>query len=229
MGRPSLAGPRRRQIIEGLRAAILKHGIADASVQRIAAEANLPAGLVHHYFVSKEDLLIATVDQVVEDARTPLRAELDVLDPERALARGLDFLFIEYPADRDRSVLLSEIGVAAFRRPQLRKRLAALNEEIVAELTALFDHLPDCRDRHADNADLARMVICLLFGADAVWQLDSAAINPRRLRRQVEELVARHRGVDHGKTDARATPHDRGLRSHRARRRNADRKPSQAR
>ena len=86
MGRPSLAGPRRKQIIDGLRAAILKHGIADASVQRIAAEAKLPAGLVHHYFVSKEDLLIATVDQVVESLSTPLRAELQVLDPERASA-----------------------------------------------------------------------------------------------------------------------------------------------
>src|SRR6185369_14288458 len=110
MGRPSLAGPRRSQIIEGLRTAIVKHGLAEASVQRIAAEANLPAGLVHHYFVSKEDLLIATVDQVVESLSTPLRAELQVLDPERALARGLDFLFIELPADRDGSVLFAEIG-----------------------------------------------------------------------------------------------------------------------
>src|SRR6185295_18876749 len=120
MGRPSLAGPRRSQIIEGLRAAILKHGITGASVQRIAAEANLPAGLVHHYFVSKEDLLIATVDQIVSDLAEPLRAELRVLDPERALARGLDFLFIELPADRDRSIIFAEIGVAALRRPQLR-------------------------------------------------------------------------------------------------------------
>jgi TetR/AcrR family transcriptional repressor of bet genes len=229
MGRPSLAGPRRSQIIQGLRAAILKHGIAEASVQRIAAEANVPAGLVHHYFVSKEDLLIATVEQIVEDLRTPLRAELDVLDPERALARGLDFLFIEFPADRERSVLFAEIGVAALRRPQLRKRLAALDVEIVAELTTLLDRLPDCQGRHADNADLATMLICLLFGADATWQLDPAAINPRRLRRMVDELVARHRGVANGKTDARATPHDRGLRGHRVRRRRADRRPTQAR
>lgn len=229
MGRPSLAGPRRSQIMEGLRAAILKHGIAEASVQRIAAEATLPAGLIHHYFVSKEDLLIATVEQVVEDLRTPLRAELDVLDPERALARGLDFLFLEFPADRERSVLFAEIGVAALRRPQLRKRLAALNAELVTELTALLDRLPDCQNRRADNADLAMMLICLLFGADATWQLDSAAINPRRLRRMVEELVARHRGVSREKTDARATPRDRGVRSHRARRRTADRQHTQAR
>src|SRR6185369_14105069 len=108
MGRPSLAAPRRRQIIDGLRAAIVKHGLAGASVQRIAAKAGVPAGLVHHYFVSKEDLLIATVDQIVEDARSPIKAELEVLDPERALARGLDFLFLEVPADRDRSILFAE-------------------------------------------------------------------------------------------------------------------------
>src|SRR5882672_8630230 len=123
MGRPSLAEPRRRQIVDGLRTAIVKHGLAGASVQRIAANAGLPAGLIHHYFTSKEDLLIATVDQVVADARDPLKAELDVLDPERALERALDFLFLEVPADRDRSVLFAEIGVAALRRPQLRRRL----------------------------------------------------------------------------------------------------------
>ena len=229
MGRPSLAGPRRNQIISGLRAAILKHGIAAASVQRIAAAAGLPAGLVHHYFVSKEDLLIATVDQIVEDLRTPLRAELDVLDPERALVRGLDFLFIELPADRTRSVLFAEISVAALRRPQLRRRLAALNEEVVSELTALLDRLPDCHGRHAENADVALMLVCLLFGADAHWQFDSTAINPRRLRRLVEELVAHHRGTTHAKTDARTTSHDRGFRGHRARRPKSDSRPAQTR
>jgi AcrR family transcriptional regulator len=228
MGRPSLAGPRRGQIVAGLRCAILKHGLAGASVQRIAAEANLPAGLVHHYFVSKEDLLIATVDHVVEELRNPLRAELDVLDPERALARGLDFLFIELPADRTRSVLFAEVGVAALRRPQLRRRFADLNASIVLELTALLDRLPDCQGRHAENADLAMLLICLLFGADATWQFDSTAINPRRLRRLVEELVAHHRGASNGKTRSRATPHDRRLRGHRVRRRKADRQPAQA-
>lgn len=229
MGRPSLAGPRRSQIIDGLRSAILKHGIAGASVQRIAAEANVPAGLVHHYFDSKEDLLIATVDAIFEELRTPLRAELDILDPERALMRGLEFLFIELPADRTRSILFAEIAVAALRRPQLRKRLAALNTEVVSELTNLLDRLPDCEGRHAENADLALLLVCILFGADAHWQFDPNAINPRRLRRMAEELVARHRGASNGTSDARATPHDRGLRGHRARRRRANRQPTQAR
>jgi TetR/AcrR family transcriptional repressor of bet genes len=229
MGRPSLAEPRRRQIIDGLRAAIVKHGLAGASVQRIAAKAGLPAGLVHHYFVSKEDLLIATVDQMVEDARSPIKAELDVLDPERALSRGLDFLFMELPADRDRSILFAEIGVAAFRRPQLRRRLAALNAEVIAELTALLDRLSDRARHHDGNVDLATSLVCLLYGADAQLLSDPDAINPRRLRRLAGELVARSRGVADAKADARATPNDRGLRGDRTRRRAADRRATRAR
>jgi AcrR family transcriptional regulator len=228
MGRPSLAEPRRRQIVDGLRTTIVKHGLAGASVQRIAANAGLPAGLIHHYFASKEALLIATVDQVVADARDPLKAELDVLDPERALERALDFLFLEVPADRDRSVLFEEISVAALRRPQLRRRLAALTAYMTDELTALLDRLPDRARRHDANVDLATMVLCLLYGADAHLLADPSAINPRRLRRLAGELVARFRGVSNGKTDARATPNDREVRSDRARRRGTDRRVARA-
>jgi TetR/AcrR family transcriptional regulator, transcriptional repressor of bet genes len=195
MGRPSLAEPRRRQIVDALRATIVKHGLAGASVQRIAAEAGVPAGLIHHYFASKEDLLIATVDQVVEDLRAPLMAELDVLDPDRALARALDFLFIEAPAERMRSVLFAEIGTAALRRPQLRKRIAALNAEVVKEIAALLDRLPDRRGHAVENEDLATAIACLFIGADGIQLFDTRALDPRRLRRLAGDVVARARGM----------------------------------
>jgi TetR/AcrR family transcriptional repressor of bet genes len=229
MGRPSLAGPRRRQIIDGLRAAIVKHGLAEASVQRIAAEADVPAGLVHHYFASKEDLLIATVDQVVEDLRGPLMTELGVLDPGRALARALDFLFLELPADRERRLLFAEIWMAALRRPQLRKRVAALYQEIVAELTALLDRLPGRAAPHERSRDLAVVLVCLADGAEEQRMFDPTLIDLRRLRRAAGALVATFRGATDGQADGRATPHDRRLRGDRARRRAADRGPARAR
>jgi TetR/AcrR family transcriptional regulator, transcriptional repressor of bet genes len=228
MGRPSLAEPRRRQIIDGLRAAIVKHGLADASVQRIAEEADVPTGLIHHYFESKEDLLIATIDQVVEDLRMPLMAEVRVLDPERALARALDFLLLEFPADRERRLLFAEIWMAALRRPQLRKRIAALHEEIVTELTALLDRLPDRARRRAENRDLAMLLLCFADGADEQRMFNPDGIDPRRLRRLADELVARFRGGSHGKADGRAAPDARRLRNHRARRRGKDRRAPQA-
>ncbi len=229
MGRPSLAEPRRRQIVDALRTTILKHGLGHASVQRIAAEAGVPAGLIHHYFESKEDLLIATVDLIVDELKTPLKAELDVLDPERAFGRALDFLFLEIPTERMRSVLFAEIGTAALRRPQLRRRIAALNAEIVTELTALIDHLPDRRTRHADNAELAMLIACLFAGADAQLLFDAHAMDPRHMRRLADELVARFRGETDGKAHARSTPDARRLRGDRTRRRSADRRPARAR
>ena len=229
MGRPSLAEPRRRQIIEGLRTAIVKHGLADASIQRIAEEAGVPAGLVHHYFASKEALLIATVDQVVAEQRDPLLAEIAILDPERALARALDYLFLEVPADRPQNVLFAEIGVAALRRPQLRRRIAALNAEIIRELAALLGRLPDLDGRDADNADLALLLMTLFTGADGLAQFDSRIVNPRRLRLMADELVARFRGAHDEQADVRAAAHDRRLRGDRARRRGAHRRAPVAR
>ena len=229
MGRPSLAEPRRRQIVDALRATIVKHGLEGASVQRIAKAAGVPAGLIHHYFDSKEALLIATVDQIVDELKAPLKAELDVLDPERALARALDFLFLEIPTERMRSVLFAEIGTAALRRPQLRRRIAALNAEVVAELCALLDRLPDRHGRDADNAELAMVISCLCVGADSHLLFDPNVIDARRLRRTAAELVARYRGEPHGKADARGTPDARRLRGDRARRRAADRRAARAR
>ena len=229
MGRPSLAEPRRRQIIDGLRAAIVKHGLVDASVQRIAEQAEVPAGLIHHYFDSKEDLLIATVDQVVEDLRTPLLAELNVLDPERALARALDFLLLEFGADRERRLLFAEIWIAALRRPQLRKRIAKLHVELIDELAALLERLPDRAGLRAENRDLATLLICYADGAEEQRMFDPDGTDPRHARRLADELVARYRGVSHGKADGRQPPHDRRLRSDRARRRGEDRRSARAR
>jgi AcrR family transcriptional regulator len=229
MGRPSLAEPRRRQIIDGLRAAIVKHGLAEASVQCIAEEAQVPPGLIHHYFDSKEALLIATFDQVVEDLRTPLLAELNVLDPERALARALDFLLLEFGADRERRLLFAEIWIAAFRRPQLRKRIAALHVEMIGELAKLLERLPDRAGLNAENRDLATLLICYADGAEEQRMFDPEGIDPRRVRRLADEIVARYRGASHGKADARESPHDRRLRSDRARRRGKDRRSARAR
>jgi AcrR family transcriptional regulator len=229
MGRPSLAEPRRRQIIDGLRAAIVKHGLADASVQRIAEQAEVPSGLIHHYFESKEDLLIATVDQVVEDLRTPLMAELNVLDPERALGRALDFLLLEFPADRERRLLLAEIWIAALRRPQLRQRIADLHSEVIAELTKLLDRLPDRTHRHAENRDLALLLTCFADGADEQRMFNPKGIDPRRLRRMADELITHYRGEHDGKADGRAAPHDRRLRGNRVRGRGEDRRSARTR
>ncbi|WP_119300944.1 choline-binding transcriptional repressor BetI [Dongia deserti] len=55
---------RRRQLIEATIASIHDVGFAESSVSRIAAKAGVSAGIVHHYFEDKGELLEATLRQL---------------------------------------------------------------------------------------------------------------------------------------------------------------------
>lgn len=69
---------RRKQLIEATLLAIHEHGWADATVARIAKNAGVSTGIVHHYFGGKDDLLEATM-------RTLLRA---IAESSQQMMRG---------------------------------------------------------------------------------------------------------------------------------------------
>ena len=65
MARPKLDGVRKKQLIEAAMATISAYGIEDATVSRISANAGLSAGIVHHYFGGKSELLEATMQTLL--------------------------------------------------------------------------------------------------------------------------------------------------------------------
>jgi TetR/AcrR family transcriptional regulator, transcriptional repressor of bet genes len=82
---------RRRQLIEATIASIHDVGFSDSSVSRIAAKAGVSAGIVHHYFEDKDELLEATLRQLgtnlstsvirrLQAARSPIHRLMAVVD-----------------------------------------------------------------------------------------------------------------------------------------------------
>lgn len=70
-------GPiRRRQLVEAAIAVIHEHGFSNATVVRIAGRAGISAGMVHHYFKSKDDLLFATMRYLLAELRSDAIARL---------------------------------------------------------------------------------------------------------------------------------------------------------
>lgn len=53
------------KILEGAKSYLLKHGQFGFSIRSIATEAGVNQGLVHHYFGSKENLVLELIDSVV--------------------------------------------------------------------------------------------------------------------------------------------------------------------
>jgi TetR/AcrR family transcriptional repressor of bet genes len=90
-------GPiRRRQLVEAAIAVIHEQGFAQATVARIAKQAGLAAGLVHHYFEDKDDLLFATMRHLLAELRADAVARLArARDPHQRIRAIIDACFGE--------------------------------------------------------------------------------------------------------------------------------------
>ena len=89
MPKLGMAPIRRKQLVEAAIAAIHMHGFADATVARIARQAGISAGMVHHYFKDKDELLFATMRHLLAELRADAVARLAETREPRARIRAI--------------------------------------------------------------------------------------------------------------------------------------------
>lgn len=68
---------RRKQLIDATIRAIGRFGYANATLTQVASEAGLSPGIVNFYFKSKEQLLVATLEQIAEEYSTLWQAAIN--------------------------------------------------------------------------------------------------------------------------------------------------------
>ena len=56
---------RRQELINATISVVAAHGYSETTVSRVAKEAGLSLGLMHFYFKSKDQLLLATLERAV--------------------------------------------------------------------------------------------------------------------------------------------------------------------
>ena len=89
MPKLGMAPIRRKQLVEAAIAAIHAHGFANATVARIAAQAGISAGMVHHYFKDKDELLFATMRHLLAELRADAVSRLSGTADPRARIRAI--------------------------------------------------------------------------------------------------------------------------------------------
>jgi len=125
---------RRRHIAEALWRVTVAHGLEGVSLRHVAAEAHVSMGLVQHYFTSKDEMLLFSLDalheQVTERVTRHIASASQPLGP-RALVRAV--LIEMLPLD-EQSRTEAQVGLAFMAH-------AAVHPPVAAALRAKFDQL----------------------------------------------------------------------------------------
>jgi len=175
MPRPSNTEARRREIVEGLMAAMAQSGYSGASIQAIARAAGLTPGLVHYHFESKQEVLLALVEELSRRVRARYEARLaGSAEPWDRLRAFLDaHLALGQDADPRAVACWVAIGAEAVRLPEVRQVYEAAIAQQLETLQSLVREILVAEGRPTREArSLAAGLLAAIQGS---YQLAVAA------------------------------------------------------
>ena len=141
----------RARIIEATEQVIRDEGYAAASTRRVAQHAGLKPSLVHYYFPTTDDMLLAVFRRGAAQSDEMIDRALNSADPVRALWR--------FFSDTSRTALAMEFMALAIHRDGIRAEIAKHSDAMRQRQTELFERL--LGDRLADIGAAAGLSVVL--------------------------------------------------------------------
>jgi TetR/AcrR family transcriptional repressor of acrEF/envCD operon len=170
---------RRWQLIEATIALLSREGVGAASIRRISEEADVPLGLVHYCFTSKQELIAETIRQLNTENTAAARAALSVsADAGTDLRSTLTAAFRAYWSLVERSprrqLLTYELNAYALRDKELAPIAEKAHREQLTGVRDLLDEIATAAGRRwtAPVDDVARLVLTVTGGATLNWLND---------------------------------------------------------
>lgn len=149
-------------IVRGVVASLDSHGYAETSISRVLEQTGLSRGAVQHHFRTKEDLIAATAEYLMERSLRAIRAP--AARRTRHLDRELKDLWRGVIQTRDYRALL-EILSAMRTDKQLRRRILAILKNWNARIDAAMLQLYRSTSGSDDEViELMAMSRCLFRG-----------------------------------------------------------------
>ena len=153
---------RRAELTHAFARVLAVHGYAGATIARVAAEAGVAPGLVHHHFEGKDDLLASLLGMLLADFRK--RASLRESTEHPLEAYVMAAVALEDGADTVAARCWVGVLAEALRDPALFARVRRL---VDAELEAIVRRSGGKLSAHGSGAVLAFIFGSLLLGAFA--------------------------------------------------------------
>lgn len=159
---------RRRSLLRAALVTVAEFDIDGATVARICAGAGASRGLISHYFNNKEDLLVAALDGLFDEAQA-LKQDIaaDAARPPRERIRAIAHSSFLPPVYSWETAAAWQAFTNSSRyRSAFRAPLRASSERSVATVTPLFEMLARQPGLRIDAFDAATGLFVLI---DGLW------------------------------------------------------------
>ncbi|SEW31727.1 TetR/AcrR family transcriptional regulator [Natrinema salifodinae] len=153
------------EIMRATYRALREHGYADLTIKRIAAEYGKSTAAIHYHYDTKDDLLAAFLDYLLDQFKDAVH-DVETTDPEQRLDLLLDKLLVDPKDHRDLLVAMLEMRSQAPYEDRFSDRFQQNDEYIRYMLRTVVDHgIQEGVFNDIDAEHAARALMTIVDGA----------------------------------------------------------------
>ncbi|ATW88621.1 TetR family transcriptional regulator [Halohasta litchfieldiae] len=174
-------------IIRATGRSLCEYGYADLTMQRIAAESSVTTAAIHYHFDTKEELLNAFLDDLVD--RFEQQVSCESSDPRQQLTTLLDAVFSPPKSSSDEfPVALMELKSQAPYHDTYRDRFHELDDTVrTVVTTAVEEGIESGYFADVDAEEIARFVSTAINGGHV--RMVALGEEPAKTRNVVEDYL----------------------------------------
>jgi len=191
MSKSDVAAERKDQIVRATVDCISKFGYHNFSMQDVARAAGVSKGIIHYYFLNKDDLMRSVLDKVAGDIEEVLQADMAAIeDPARKLK-----VFIEVCAEvvrntREYYQVSMDFWTQINQNEEVRRAIAnhyAKFRETCARV--IQEGVSKGVFRSVDPIQHSSYVIAIIDGLSLQWLFDQSVFEYDKLIANVSGLI----------------------------------------
>ncbi|WEL16841.1 MULTISPECIES: TetR family transcriptional regulator C-terminal domain-containing protein [unclassified Halorhabdus] len=169
--------------------ALREHGYADLTIERIADEYGKSTAAIHYHYDTKDDLLAAFLDYVIDQFVETIH-EVETTAPEQRLELLLDKLLVDPKDHRNFLIALLEMRSQAPYNDAFEDRFRQNDEYVRYLLETVIDHgIKAGVFVEADSEHVARAIMTIVDGARTRAVIHGETDTLSTARRAADEYI----------------------------------------
>lgn len=190
MSRSDLASERKTQIINATIECITRYGYSNFSMQDVARVADVSKGIIHYYFLNKEDLMMTVLDHVSSDIENLLHSGDVNSDPITRLSNVIWMCSSIVQNKREYYRINMDFWTQIDQKEKVRQEVASHYAKFRNSIAIIIQHgITQGVFRKGEALQFASMIIAMIDGIALQWLFDEGVFNYDEIVKNSEEAI----------------------------------------
>lgn len=191
MSKADVAAERKDQIVRATVECISKHGYHNFSMQDVAKTAGVSKGIIHYYFLNKDELMMSVLDKVAGDIERVLQADMaSINDPIRKMEIFIDVCFDVVRSTKEYYQVNMDFWTQINQKEDVRKVIARHYAKFRETASVVIrDGIERGAFRKVDPGHYSSFIIAVIDGLSLQWLFDDKVFNYEAITKQASGLI----------------------------------------